>query len=436
MESIAASRRFGLNRIVAAAVLVIATGVAPDRALAQAAPVPAPPEPSPPGPIVKPTPTAQMQAVLDELAALGAQPVQTLTPEQARAQPSFADAVRSLLARTGESTEPEQVAAVEDGSYPGSAGTMPLRIYRPLQGPADGSPPPVVMYIHGGGWVIATIDTYDASARALSNAAGAIVVSIEYRKAPENKFPAAHDDTWAAWQWTVANASAIGGDPARVAVAGESAGGNMAANIAIRARDEGVQMPVHQVLVYPVAQCGTSTPSYERNADAVPLSVPALEWFFDHYLNAPSECDDPRITLVNPARPDLSDLPPATVITAEIDPLLSEARRYAHTLVNFGNRVDHSQYGGVTHEFFGMGAAVDQAKMAVQQAGGALRHTFTAPPPAAPQPPPATPPAPAPSPGTPPPATPPAPAPSPETPPPATPPAPEAPPPAALAPRR
>ena len=183
------------------------------------------------------TPAAQMKAVLDELAALGARPINTLTVQQARTQPTPADAVRSLLVKQGRSTAPEPVGSVENRTFPGPAGALPIRIYKP----AGAGPFPVVLYIHGGGWVIADIDTYDSSARALTNAAGAIVVSTHYRQAPENKFPAAHDDTYAAWQWTLANAASLGGIARQVAVVGESVGGNMAASIAIRARDAGIQ---------------------------------------------------------------------------------------------------------------------------------------------------------------------------------------------------
>ncbi len=167
-------------------------------------------------------------------AKLGAKPPDTLSPTEARKQPSPADAVMALLKARSKSAAPEVVGNVANRTVPGPGGQIPVRIYTP----AGNGPFPLIFYIHGGGWVIANLDTYDASARGLTNAAQAVVVSTHYRQAPEDKFPAAHEDVWASYQWAVANAPSINADPARVAVAGESAGGNLAANVAIRARDE------------------------------------------------------------------------------------------------------------------------------------------------------------------------------------------------------
>ena len=209
-------------------------------------------------------PDQQMQQVLNELQALGAKPLHTLTVEEARKGPTPADAVRQVLQKQGKSTEPTPVAHIADGAIPGPAGPIPARIYWP-EGMTQASPPmPVVLYIHGGGWVIADLDTYDSSPRALANAAKAIVVSTHYRQAPEHKFPAAHEDTWTAYQWVLKNAPRFGGDPQRIAVAGESAGGNMAASIALRARDEKVQPPVHQLLIYPVVDAVVGSAASER----------------------------------------------------------------------------------------------------------------------------------------------------------------------------
>ena len=317
-----------------------------------------------------PTPNAQMQAVLDELAALGAKPVNLLTTEQARRQASPTDAVKSLLAKQGRSTAPEAVGSVEDRTIAGPGGSIPIRIYKP----AGAGPFPVVLYIHGGGWVLASIDTYDSSARALTNAAGAIVVSTDYRHAPEFKFPAAHDDTYAAYQWTLANAAAIGGKPAQVAVVGESAGGNMAAAIALRARDEKIQLPVHQALIYPVTNYAFGTPSQQQNRDAIPLNTASLSWFYDRYLATPADGDNQYFSVLR--APSLAGLPPATVITADIDPLRSEGRFYADRLAQFGVPVDYANYPGVTHEFFGMGAVLDEARAAVARVAADLKQSF------------------------------------------------------------
>lgn len=170
-------------------------------------------------------PDREMQMVLDALASLGGKPIETLTPAEARKQPTPADAVAKVLKEQGKDTAPEAVAKVENRSIAGPAGQIPIRIYSPK----GNGPFPVILYIHGGGWVIANLDTYDASARALTNAAGVVVVSTHYRQGPEHKYPAAHDDTFAAYKWTLASAKSLAGDPARVAVAGESAGGNLAA---------------------------------------------------------------------------------------------------------------------------------------------------------------------------------------------------------------
>jgi len=314
-------------------------------------------------------PDAQMQAVLDQLQALGGRPIETLSAEEARKQPTPADAVKALLKKQGKSTAPEPVGNVTNRSIPGPGGSIPIRIYTPK----GNGPFPVVLYIHGGGWVIADLDVYDSSPRALANAAGAVIVSTHYRQAPEHKFPAAHDDTYAAYKWVLANAASIQGDPKRVAVAGESAGANMAAAIAIRARDEKVQAPVHQVLVFPVATASLNTPSKKANAQAKPLNTAMLGWFGEKYLPTPADGEKPTFSI---SKANLRNLPPATVISAQIDPLLSETKDYADRLKAAGVSVDYRNYDGVTHEFFGMGAAVDKAKQAVAQAAGNLKKSF------------------------------------------------------------
>lgn len=312
-----------------------------------------------------------MQAVLDALAGLGGKPLETLEPVVARQQPTPADAVTVVLTkRLGKAPKPEAVAKVEDRTY-GDA-KIPMRIYTPK----GKGPFPVIVYFHGGGWVIANLDVYDATPRALANAAGAIVVSASYRQAPENKFPAAHDDAFAAYKWVAENASSFGGDPARIAVAGESAGGNLAINTAIRARDEKVTLPAHMLLVYPVAGSDMTTPSYVANTDAKPLGKAGMQWFVKHVFKNADEAKDQRIDLVN--RKDLAGLPSATVITAEIDPLRSEGQALAKALTTAGVKVDAADYTGVAHEFFGMGAAVADAKTAQKRAGKNLKAAFKA----------------------------------------------------------
>lgn len=311
------------------------------------------------------SPNEQMQAVLTELAALHPKPIAQLSAAEARRQPSPADAVKALLKKQGKSTAPEAVGSVANRTIPGADGSIPARVYTP-KGPG---PFPVVVYYHGGGWVIATLDTYDASARALSNLAKAVIVSVEYRKGPEHKFPAAHADAFAAYRWVVANAKTLKGDPARVAVAGESAGGNLAAAVSMMARDSGAQLPVYQALVYPIAGYDLNTPSYRENADAKPLNKAMMAWFFKQYLRTPADGKNPLIDLVHA---DLKGLPPTTVITAQIDPLRSEGQALAERLRDAGVEMDAKNYDGVSHEFFGMGAVVEEAKEAEQQAASGL----------------------------------------------------------------
>jgi len=316
-------------------------------------------------------PSPEMQDVLDKLAALGGKPLETLTPAEALRQPTPTDAVLALLRERDLPTTPQPVGRVEDRSIPGPTGQLPVRIYSPQVGAVGALP--VVVYFHGGGWVIADLDTYDASARAIAEASDAIVVSVHYRQAPENPFPAAVDDAFAAYRWALDNARSLGGDPQRVAVAGESAGGNLATVTCLRARDEGVPLPVHQLLIYPVVDDDFDTPSYREFADAKPLNRAMMPWFFGHYVKGKTSPDDPYLT---PLHADLHGLPPATVITAEIDPLRSEGEAYANALSAAGVPVHHRDYVGVTHEFFGMGAVVPTALTAVQFAGEQLRESF------------------------------------------------------------
>ncbi len=315
-------------------------------------------------------PDPQMQAVLNQHAALKPKPLHTLTPEQARKGPSVADAVTALMKKADK--KPEKVGHIDNRSIDGPAGKIKVRIYRP-----EGNGPfPVIVYFHGGGWVIADLDTYDASPRALANAAHAIVVSSHYRQAPEHKFPAAHEDALAAYRWTLANAAELKGDPTRVAVAGESAGGNLAAAVCMMAREQGIRLPVHQLLIYPVADTGMATPSYRENADAKPLDKKGMEWFAKHAI-PPDQKMNPLLNLVS--APDLKGLSPATIITAQIDPLRSEGAMYAEKLKAAGVPVSYRNFDGMTHEFFGMGAVVDKANEAVKFAAESLQASFAAP---------------------------------------------------------
>ena len=316
-------------------------------------------------------PDPQMKAVLDQLSSMGGKPAETLTPVEARKQPTPADAVKALLQKQGKSTAPEAVEKVEDRSIPGPGGQIPIRIYMPK----GTGPFPVVLYIHGGGWVFADLNTYDSSPRALANAAGAVVVSTHYRQGPENKFPAAHNDVYAAYQWVRSNATYLKGDPGRISVVGESAGGNMALGVALMARQKGGPMPVYLGLIYPVAQTGFDTPSYRENANAKPLNRAMMQWFFKNAAR-PGDAKNPLLALTTEA--NLKGLPPTTIITAQIDPLRSEGKELADKMMAAGVPVAYRNYAGVTHEFFGMGAVVDKAKEAVNVVANELKKAYAA----------------------------------------------------------
>lgn len=315
-------------------------------------------------------PSADQRKVLDELGTLGGKPIETLSAAEARKQPTPTDAVMSVLRKAEAPVTPEAVGKVVNTNIPGIGGSIPVRIYTP----SGTGPFPVIVYYHGGGFVIATIDTYDASARALANAAGAIVMSVEYRKAPENKFPAAHDDAYAAYVWAARHAAQIGGDTARIALAGESAGGNLALATAMRVRDtSGVRMPVSILAVYPVVGNDTTTASYVRNAAAKPLSRPMMSWFFTQYTRSSADAQDPRLNILGA---NLKGLPPVTIVLAEIDPLTTEGEQLAGKLRDAGVTVNSRTYPGTAHEFFGQGAVVPAAKEAVQYAADGLKAGF------------------------------------------------------------
>ncbi len=223
--------------------------------------------------------------------------------------------------------------------------------------------------------VVSTRIPSNASARAITNNANAIVVSVEYRKAPENRFPAAPQDAYAAVQWAMGNAASFNGDPARVAVAGESAGGNLATVVCMMARDMGGKMPLYQALIYPVADYSSQWVSYMENASAPFLTLPALVYYGNQYLNTPADALNPY---ASPLLGEATGLPPATVISSGYDPLRDQVAAYANKLIDAGIKVDYTNYDAVTHEFFGMGAVSDAATMANQQIGADLKAAFAA----------------------------------------------------------
>ncbi len=316
---------------------------------------------------------ADMQAVLDAHASLNPKPIEYLDPAEARKQPTITDAVNVVLKKQGKDTSPTALVpgvTSEDRQVPGAAGPLTARIYTP----SGTGPFPVIVYFHGGGWVIADRVVYDGGARGLSKQANAVVVSADYRLAPEAKFPAAFDDALAVYRWAAANAASIKGDPKRLALAGESAGGNLAMSTAVAARDAGLTAPLHIVAVYPVAQTGNlSTESYVDSGSAKPLNKPMIQWFVKHTFAKEDDAKSPRVDLVNA---NLKGLPPVTIITAQIDPLRSDSQLLEAALKKAGVRTESRNFAGATHEFFGAAAVVKDAQEAQAYAGRRLKQAF------------------------------------------------------------
>lgn len=314
---------------------------------------------------------ADMKHVLDGLAEMGARPLETLTPDLARRQPRPPEAISAILGRQGRE-RPEDGVEAEDIALPGAEGDLQARIYRPMGLLSRLNP--VVLYFHGGGFVTGDLDSHDASARALARRTGAIAVSVAYRLAPEHRFPAAHEDAWAAWRWLTGQVGSLAGDPRRLAVAGEDAGANLAANVALRARDTGLTQPVHQVLIHPIAGGDLTTASYGETLRARPIGLPAMRWRFRQLFEDEGQAADPRMDLV--ARGDLAGVAPATLVLAGIDPLRSEGEALAEALEAAGVAVNCWTYEGVTQGFFGLGLVVTKALFAQSDAADALGKAF------------------------------------------------------------
>ncbi|RYF28634.1 MAG: alpha/beta hydrolase [Comamonadaceae bacterium] len=313
--------------------------------------------------------------------ALHPKAIEKLSVAEARQQPTVADAVRHLLAEQGRSSDPAVLVPgvrLSTLTIETEYGPLPANVYTPdTIDTADMSgttrPLPVVLYFHGGGWVIADKDVYDGGARGLAKEAHAIVVSVDYRQAPEHKFPAAWDDALASYRWLTQNAAQLGGDPSRLALAGESAGGNLAVATAIAARDAGLPQPRHVLSVYPVAQTSLNTESYLENAIAKPLNRAMVKWFVDHLVRSEADLADPRLSLVDAA---LAGLPPVTLINARIDPLRSDGAKLEDALQTAGVPVQRAEYEGVAHEFFGAASVLEKARHAQAYTGERLRAAF------------------------------------------------------------
>ncbi len=289
----------------------------------------------------------QVRQMLDAMNALGQEPLEALSVEAAR---------RRSHALVDPAAFPRYAGRIENRVVPGPGGELPVRIYRP-----EGlGPHPILMFFHGGGFVLGSLDTAESVCRALSARSGSVVVSVDYRLAPEHKFPAAVDDCLAATRWAAAQAAAIGGDASRLAVSGDSAGGNLAAVVALRCRDEGGPPLRGQLLIYPITDhYSAGMASYEANAEGYFLTKAGMQWFLDHYLDGAEDAAHPHLAPLRAE--DLGGLPPAFVITAEFDPLRDEGDRYAERLRAAGVETVHRPCPGMIHGFFARVGLIDRA---------------------------------------------------------------------------
>ena len=300
----------------------------------------------------------QAKVILDLMADSGFT-FEGMTPEQ----------LRSRMAMTN-MPSPVELASITDRTIPGPEGPVPVRIYRPS---AD-SGLPVTVFFHGGGWVIGDLESHDHCCRTIAAKANCVVVAVDYRLAPEAKFPAAVDDAWAATEWVATHGDELDVDVSRLAVAGDSAGGNLAAVVANMSRDHDHVEVIQQALIYPVTDGACDRPSMTDNAEGYLLTSTAMDFFHGHYLRSDADIADPRYS---PIVSDLVGAPPAVVVTAEFDPLRDQGNEYAEKLAASGVEVDHVEYEGMFHGFFSMDAGLDVASKAQDQVAAALRNAFS-----------------------------------------------------------
>jgi len=302
----------------------------------------------------------QSRAVLEQLSKVPG--LHTLPPVEGR------KLIDELFQTKG---EPEPVGKVENRTIPGPATDIPVRIFTPK---GDG-PFPALVYFHGGGWVLGSLDSWDAATRMLTNAVECVTVSVDYRLAPEHKFPKPVEDCYAATQWVAENAASIGGDPSRIAIGGDSAGGNLTAAVALMAREHGKPRLAFQLLVYPVTDAAMDTPSMTKEcADGYFLTREMMAWFWKQYAR---DAGDRAHPYASPLRAqNLRGLPPALVLTAEFDPLRDEGEAYGARLREAGVPVTVSRYDGTIHGFFLMPSVLDQGKKGFAEAVSALRAAF------------------------------------------------------------
>ena len=303
----------------------------------------------------------QIQAIVDETLRLNVPEPHTVPPEEAR------QVMRSRAARVDPA---RAVEIVEDRVLPGPGGDLPIRLYRPSgAGPFAG-----LVYFHGGGWVVGDLDTHDSLCHSLAHESGCSIVSVDYRLAPEHRFPAALDDSYAATEWVAANGAELGIDPSRLAVGGDSAGGNLAAAVALLAQERNGPTLRFQLLIYPVTDHDFDTASYSDNATGYLLSRDAMRAFWDEYVPDKSQRDDPHASPLRAT--DLSGQPPAFVLTAGYDPLRDEGVAYARRLEEAGVPVTHVEYPDVVHGFIRWPAKVNPTREAQDRVSEALREAL------------------------------------------------------------
>lgn len=304
----------------------------------------------------------QAEALLRSFAEAGMPALDALPPDQARVV--FDEAFR---------TPPEALAAVhrvEELRMPGPGGEVPLRLYAA----SDEAGLPLLLHYHGGGWVIGSLETHDGFCRSLAIAAGCAVLAVDYRLAPDHRFPAAFEDCYAALGWAEKNARQLGIDAERLGVIGDSAGGNLAAAVALHARDANGPRLEQQVLLYPALDPTMASASIRENADGYFLTESAMRWFWGHYCGDGADLRDPRLS--PPCADSLAGLPPALVITAGFDPLRDEGDAYAAALGRAGCEVEHVRYDAMFHGFALMGEQLDDGRAAVAQVAASVRKRF------------------------------------------------------------
>lgn len=305
----------------------------------------------------------QAEALLKDFKDSGAQPYETMTPAEGRV---------AVLGFKDLGGQPENVASVDHHFIPGPTADLPVWVYRPSH--ASGGPLPALIYFHGSGWVIANIGVCDSFSRSLANRTGCVVIAVNYQKAPEHKFPVPLDDCYAATRWVFDNASEIGLDAGRIGVIGDSAGGNLAAAVTLRTRDEKGPQLAYQVLVYPAVQYGWDTPSALANAEGFLLQRGSLEYFWKHYVKSPIDGTNPYCSPL--AAEDHSGLPPALIVSAEFDPLCDDGRNYANKLVAAGVPVKFRLYEGMIHGFLWMSGVLDQSKALLDEIGREVKSAI------------------------------------------------------------